>query len=293
MSLPLLVMTVLARSFVFLPGIGPVRETMLWRRGVESWGAYRKLARVPGVRPHIKARHDAVLEVAEQAFPRDPSFFARVLPPAEHWRAYASFAAGAAYLDIETTGDRTNAVTIVGVRHKGKSRAFVRVAGPLARKARDETWVFGNSHVEGKDYTPAAVTEFVRDATALVTFNGATFDVPVLEGEGVRFPRVPHVDLRTVFTRVGLAGGLKKIEEALGLARDDGVKGLSGYDAVKLWRRYEARGDEEALRTLVAYNVADFENLEPLAGYACSTLETRMLQDARGAQRILPVATTS
>lgn len=261
----------LTRSFVFLPGIGPVREAMLWRRGVDSWAAYRKLARVPGVRPHIKARHDSVLEVAEQAFPRDASFFARVLPAAEHWRAYASYARDAAYLDIETTGDRTNAVTIVGVRHKGKSRAFVR----------------------GLDYTPEAVGHFLRDATALVTFNGATFDVPVLANEGVRFPNVPHVDLRTVFTRVGLVGGLKKIEDALGLARDEGVKGLSGYDAVKLWRRWESRGDERALQTLIAYNVADFENLEPLAGYACSTLETRLLQDARGPQRTLPLAPTS
>ena len=258
-------MPVLARSFVFLPGIGPVREASLWRRGIHSWAAYRKLARVPGIRPHIKTRHDAVLEVAEQAYPRDATFFARVLPLSEQWRAYEAFAERAAYLDIETTGDRTNAVTIVGVRHKGKSRAFVR----------------------GRDYTPEAITELVRGASVIVTFNGASFDVPVLQNEGVRFPAVPHVDLRTVFTRIGLAGGLKKIEDALGLAREDAVRGLSGYDAVKLWRRYESRGDEEALRTLVAYNVADFENLEPLAGYACATLETQLLQHAHGPQRRL------
>src|SRR5439155_25936577 len=102
-------MSVLARSFVFLPGIGPVREAMLWRRGVHSWAEYRKLARVPGIRPHIKTRHDAVLEVAEQAYPRDASFFARVLPPAAQWRTYETVAKDAPYLDIETPVDPANA----------------------------------------------------------------------------------------------------------------------------------------------------------------------------------------
>lgn len=254
----------LPRTFLFLPGIGPVREAGLWRRGVDSWGAYRKLARVPGIRPRIKSRHDAVLEMAEAALASDPSFFARVLPPGEHWRAYRQFGHRAAFIDIETTGDRTNAVTVVGVRLNGESRAFVR----------------------GKDYTPEAVTEFLSGATSLVTFNGATFDLPVLANDGVKLPVVPHVDLRPVLARVGLTGGLKKIEESLGLLRDDGVKGLSGWDAVKLWRKWEARGDEDALRTLVAYNVADFENLEPLARIALDRLEAQTFADLNAQRRL-------
>ena len=254
----------LPRTFLFLPGIGPTREAGLWRRGVDSWDAYRRLARVPGIRPRIKERHDAVLEVAASALPRDPAFFARVLPPGEHWRAYRHFAARAAYVDIETTGDRANDVTVVGVRFNGESRAFVR----------------------GKDYTPEAVTAFLGGASCLVTFNGASFDLPVLVHDGVKLPAVPHVDLRPVLARVGLTGGLKKIEESLGLARADGVKGLSGWDAVKLWRRWEARADEEALRTLVAYNVADFENLEPLARLAAERLETQMLAEVAAQTRL-------
>jgi uncharacterized protein YprB with RNaseH-like and TPR domain len=245
---------VLGRSFLFLPGIGPTRESRLWRRGVDSWSAYRALPRVPGIRPHLKAKHDHLLEVAEAGH-RDPGFVARLLPAAEHWRAWRAFGHEAAFLDIETTGDRTNAVTVVGVRYRGQSRAFVR----------------------GKDYTPENVTSFLDGAKLLVTFNGATFDLPVLASEGVRFPAAPHVDLRVVFSRLGYAGGLKKIEEQLGLARHDAVRGLSGYDAVKLWRKWESRGDEEALRTLVAYNVADFENLEPLAAFACDKLEAQLL----------------
>lgn len=246
-SLPLL-----RRTFVFLHGIGPAREAMLWRRGVENWSQYRELIKLPGVRPKLKSQHDEVLLLAETMLGRDPGFFARVLPDNEHWRAYSAFADGAAYIDIETTGDRTNAVTVVGVRHKGESRAFVR----------------------GKDYTAAAIADFVKDATCLVTFNGNSFDLPVLENDGVQFPGVPRVDLRHVLARCGYTGGLKKIEEALGFARTDGVAGLSGWDAVKLWRKWEDRGDEGALETLLAYNKADFENLEPLARFACARLET-------------------
>jgi uncharacterized protein YprB with RNaseH-like and TPR domain len=249
---------VLPRSFIFLPAIGPARESALWRRGIDTWGAYRDLARVPGVKPRLKAHHDGLLDIASTRVGTDPAFFARLLPSAEHWRAYGAFARDAAYLDIETTGDRANHVTVVGVRFRGEDRAFVR----------------------GKDYSPEAVGAFLADASCLVTFNGASFDLPILQNEGVQLPQVPHADLRLVFNRLGYAGGLKKIETQLGVARADGLQGLTGWDAVKLWRKWSDRRDEAALETLVAYNIADTANLEPLARFACGNLEKKTLQDA-------------
>jgi uncharacterized protein YprB with RNaseH-like and TPR domain len=255
---------VLGRSFLFLPGIGPVREGRLWKRGVDSWAAYRALAKVQGIRPRVKAAHDELLHLAEGAMGRDPRFFAKVLPESEHWRTFGAFGSGAAYVDIETTGDRANQVTVVGVRHAGQSHAFVA----------------------GIDYTPQAVTKALAGATCLVTFNGASFDLPVLRAEGVLTPDVPHVDLRPVLARAGYTGGLKRIEETLGFARASHVRGLSGWDAVKLWRKWVDRGDREALDTLVEYNVADFENLEPLARFACDTLQDKMLQELNAQARL-------
>ncbi|HET6403949.1 MAG TPA: ribonuclease H-like domain-containing protein [Candidatus Thermoplasmatota archaeon] len=258
----------LARTFVFLPGIGPVREARLWKRGISSWSDYRAMPHVKGIRQRLKARHDELLALAQTSLGRDPRFFATVLPPQEQWRAYTHFREGAAYLDIETRGEReNNDVTIVGIRLRGKSRTFVR----------------------GRDYTPAAVTEFLRDATCIVTFNGQSFDLPMLANDGVQLPEVPSVDLRVVLHRAGYEGGLKRIEETLGFVRDESVRGMSGYDAVKLWRRYETTGDEEALARLVAYNLADFENLEPLADFACDALERKLLSDLM-AQTRLPQA---
>ena len=273
-------MEVLARSFLFLPGIGPVREARLWRRGVTTWAEYRQLPRVQGIRPKLKERHDEVLSVAESALGRDPRFFSKLLPASEHWRAFGSFGRDAAYVDIETTGDRDNVVTVVGVRFRGESRAFVRPA----RGSASRTDI---AHAGGVPYSTEAVSEYLAGATCLVTFNGASFDLPVLQAEGVRLPEVPHVDLRVVFSRIGLTGGLKRIEEDMGMGREGDLAGLTGWDAVKLWRRWERGGDREALRTLVAYNVADFENLEPLAGYACENLKALTLR-AINAQAHLP-----
>ncbi len=263
----------LARSFLFLPGIGPVREARLWKKGVDSWTSYRELPRVQGIRPRVKAQHDEILAVAESCLGREPQFFARLLPQPEHWRCFEAFGHDVAYVDIETTGDRDNLVTVVGVRRGGKDRAFVR---RVRSGDAEEVAAAG-----GEPYTPEAVGRALAGASCVVTFNGASFDLPVLANEGVPLPAAPHVDLRVVCARVGLTGGLKKIEETLGFGRTGHLAGLSGWDAVKLWRRWADRGDADALGTLVAYNVADFANLEPLARLAVDRLSAQTLAGAR------------
>jgi len=60
--------------------------------------------------------------------------------------------------------------------------------------------------------------------------------------------------------RVGLTGGLKAVEEALGVARSDEVDEVDGSEAVRLWHAYED-GDTAALERLVEYNRYDAENL--------------------------------
>ena len=56
--------------------------------------------------------------------------------------------------------------------------------------------------------------------------------------------------------RVGLTGGQKTIERALGIDLRDGRTRVDGLQAVELWHRY-VHGDREALRTLVLYNRVD------------------------------------
>jgi hypothetical protein len=61
-----------------------------------------------------------------------------------------------------------------------------------------------------------------------------------------------------------MGGGLKEIEDKLGLGRPPHMKGVNGWDAVLLWRAYLRNGDVEALRFLVEYNLYDSFQLRSL-----------------------------
>jgi uncharacterized protein YprB with RNaseH-like and TPR domain len=120
-----------------------------------------------------------------------------------------------------------------------------------------------------------------RRFSVLVTFNGIFFDVPFLQS---RFPEmVPpaaHIDLRFVLRRLGHSGGLKRIEQVLGLGDRSGVEGIHGLDAVRLWEAWR-RGDAGALDRLVRYNRADTVNLEPLLEYAVAEMGRRLVPTLR------------
>ena len=112
----------------------------------------------------------------------------------------------------------------------------------------------------------------------ILTFFGTAFDIPVLAKS---FP-APGLDqlplaLRVLLRNAGVRGGLKKIEAEFGIARSEETAGLTGYDAVKLWRAYE-RGRDDALETLVAYNREDVVNLEPLMQIAFDRLREATLR---------------
>jgi uncharacterized protein YprB with RNaseH-like and TPR domain len=75
---------------------------------------------------------------------------------------------------------------------------------------------------------------------------------------------VPHFDICFGSRRIGLKGGLKKLEMDFGIERNEAVKGMDGYDAVKLWE-YARRGSKEALELLITYNKEDTVNLFKIA----------------------------
>lgn len=258
-------MHLLERSFVVLPGIGPLTERRLWKEGISSFSSFLSIPRVRGISPERKRLLDrAALTAIEACRRRDERFFAARLPHREVWRMLPDFFCDAAFLDIETTGlSRSCAITVVGVHRPG--RRF----GALVR---------------GRNLSAAPITEALEGAKLLVTFNGASFDVPHIRNS---FPsaRLPpaHLDLRPAARRVGLVGGLKAIEGRLGLVRDLEMRVLAGHDAVRLWNAYARSGSQNALRLLLRYNEADCVNLEPVASaVAGRLLEQTPLPAARG-----------
>jgi uncharacterized protein len=259
---------VLRSTFRHLPGIGPATEAELWQRGVRDWD---QLSGVAPLRGGSAAALALAVEASERALAaRDVGWFARRLPSSEHWRLYPAFAAETAFLDIETTGlsPYEGIVTVVSVHGAGQVRSFV--AG------------------EDLEELPA----YLRRFGVLVTFNGSRFDVPFLL---VSFPQlVPppaHIDLRFVLYRLGLSGGLKRIEATVGLGDRRGVEGVDGLEAVHLWQEYR-RGNAGALDRLVRYNRADTSNLVPLLDLAVRELSSRLLGGASTVATAAPATTT-
>lgn len=229
-----------------LPGVGPSTERRFWASGIEDWDTALSSRPPRGVSPR---RWDELRDLIEESHRRlkrgHYQYFAERLAPGYHWRAWPEFSDLAAYLDIETTDAGPSAsLTLVGV-YDG-----VRVHQFLAGENLKD------------------LPEFLERFAMIVTFNGSTFDLPILRRQFRRLELGQlHFDVRFGLQRLGIHGGLKKIEAQLGLARDKDIAGLSGEDAVRLWWEYQA-GDEKALDLLLRYNAADVVNLERLANYA-------------------------
>ncbi|HEV2316132.1 MAG TPA: ribonuclease H-like domain-containing protein [Thermoplasmata archaeon] len=245
----------LRSTFLHLSGVGPWTEAQLWRSGVTDWETFLERAEVPGISGDRKSRFDTELRLGQSALAaRSADWFADRLPTSEHWRLYEAFRSETAFLDIETTGlsPYDGIVTVVTVHGGGRTRSFVAD--------------------EDLEELPAYLGRY----RVLCSFNGIYFDVPFLE---VAFPQwvAPraHIDLRFVLRRLGYSGGLKRIEQVLGLGDRSGVEGVDGFQAVQLWHDYR-RGNRAALDRLVRYNRADTVNLESLLEFGVAELEERL-----------------
>jgi uncharacterized protein YprB with RNaseH-like and TPR domain len=224
-------------TFRIAPGIGAWQEGRLWESGIATWDDFPAAPAVT-LGAALDARVRAALDRARAALDAgDAEALAAMIPRAERWRLYAAFAAEAAFLDVETDGD---ALTAVGVLDRDGPRVFLA----------------------GRDLE--RFPEAARPWKLLVTFNGVSFDVPALRRAfpGWRPPRA-HVDLCHLWRRLGHAGGLKLLEAETGVGRPAHLHGVGGCDAVRLWRAH-LRGDADALRLLVEYNLHDAVNLRTL-----------------------------
>ncbi len=231
----------LESTFIHCPGIGPKTERALWEAGAFRWLDY--LALSDSLRVARRSRgllSTLVEESVSRLSAADYAWFARSLPPREHWRAYPLFRQRTAFLDIETTGGPEGGlVTVIGVYDGTSLRQYIR----------------------GVDLNlfPVEIQRF----STLVTFFGTGFDLPVLRRAfGIGFPQL-HIDLCFILKRLGYSGGLKAVEERFGIRRSERTRGLSGFDAVRLWWRWRS-GDRRALDTLLEYNAEDVLNLQQL-----------------------------
>jgi uncharacterized protein YprB with RNaseH-like and TPR domain len=237
----------LRHTFLHLPGVGEATERRWWRDGVSDWEA--ALARP------CKDAHRAKLERSVAALSnREWRWFDREIRNAHKWRAWGDLADNALYVDIETDGGRgPESITVIGTFDGREARAFVA------------------------DENLEEAADYLERYALLVTFNGVFFDVPLIRSRFVhRLRNHMHLDLRFPFHRLGLRGGLKRIEAELGFERGSATRGLGGWDAVRLWREWQA-GSSEARALLLAYNAEDVQSLRPLAAWMYARLRERVM----------------
>ena len=243
-------------SFCVLSGVGTKTERRLWQGGVGTWTEFLLSDTIPGIAPSRKGVYDAELGQAQaHRAEEDARYFGNKLPAREHWRLYEWLRPRAAYLDIETNS--FGQITVVGLYGHGSFTSLV----------------------QGESLTRQRLCEEIARYDLLVTFNGTSFDQPVLLAtiQGLPLDQ-PHVDLWVLGRRLGYRGGLKAIEYQLGIPRRADLWGMGGADAGQLWNRWRHSRDEEARERLLAYNEADCVNLQPLA----DVFYCRMVQECRG-----------
>ncbi len=236
----------LESTFIFLKGIGPYSERRLWEHGIDSWRAFLREPSLPGISPQRKSLYDLEVSAAiDHLAAGDSRFFAARLKSREHWRLYETFRSRTLFLDIETSGEPAGYAhaTVIGLYANGRMTSLVY----------------------GDTLTEKRLREALAQADLLVTFFGSVFDIPFLRATfpGLDFG-LPHFDLCFAARRLGLHGGLKRIESELSISRDADLAGLDGWDAVRLWKEWRC-GRQSSLDLLLRYNAADTCNLEPLA----------------------------
>ena len=249
-------------SFVIFPGVRHSIEKQIWETGITDWCD----ASAALLKQWISGSDLDACRIALEE--RDARHFNDALLGSDRWRLYQDFIDEAAFLDIETTGlsPGDSVVTMVGVLDRGGFTAYTR----------------------GKNL--GELPEAISKNKLIVTFNGTSFDLPFVRhefettGQADLFDHAAHLDLRYVMRRAGYTGGLKRIEQTLGVGRKTALSKLSGRDAITLWRMAD-EGEKGAMETLIRYNAEDVASLPDLASIAYDELSAMLPIDLPPARK--------
>lgn len=234
----------LTKTFSHIDGISPNFEKLLGNHGITRWDDFMTQLHLFG--DLSKAKLEKImssLAASKEALAKnDFHYFKNALKPKEHWRLCNM--GKIAYVDIETTGLSrwSDEITLVGIYDGSVPSIFVN--GKNLDEARDK----------------------LKEFDIVVTFNGKQFDMPFIEEYFSHKYDVVHLDLRYMLKEFGLQGGLKSIENQLGINRGSDLAGVDGFEAVRLWHQYK-RGNQGALQKLLRYNEQDIVNLKLLLEY--------------------------
>lgn len=251
----------LQNSFLHISGIGQKTEQKIWESGIRTWQDFPppypttlSAVTLRRIRDGLNKHPTRILD--------SPEYLYAQLPSSQHWRLFQQFRDRTAFIDIETTGTHHDCQITTIALYDGRQ-------------------ILTFSHGDNLHTFPEALSKY----DIIVTYNGKCFDVPIIEQFFSIRVEQAHIDLRPVLAQIGIKGGLKGCEKQLGIDRQE-LSGVDGYGAVLLWREYQRFNNNDVLETLLAYNIADAVNLEPLLIHAYN----RHLQDTpfHNEQQIAP-----
>ncbi|MBS3113532.1 ribonuclease H-like domain-containing protein [Candidatus Woesearchaeota archaeon] len=247
----------ITNTFIFLERIGDKLEQNIWKNGIHNWDNFLKRKNVKGLSRHRKLYYDRkILNARKALYNFDSGYFLGLLPQSEMWRLYDFFKEDTVFLDIETTGlSKGDDITVFGLYDGINTKIMIK----------------------GINLDFNALKKELQKYKLVVTFNGASFDLPFIEKRypGL-IPKIPNFDVKSVTGKLGLRGGLKNIEKQLGIKRSQIVDKFYGGDALSLWRMYRATGDDYYLNLLAEYNEYDIINLKIVAEHCVKKMKENL-----------------
>lgn len=231
----------LQNSFIQLPGVGIKKEISIWKNGVLNWLDFINLKENDCNVNNMRKYTPNIETCLDKLDNKDIIYFYNILPSSESWRLFGEFQNHCLYLDIETNG---------GDSYSGYITTIATYDGKKIKY-----------YVNGEN-----LDDFKRDIydhKILITYNGKSFDIPFIENYFNIELNHAQIDLRYVLKSLGYKGGLKSCEKQMGINRE-GLEGVDGYFAIHLWNDYYYNANQNALETLLAYNIEDSINLEQL-----------------------------
>ncbi|MBW3013401.1 ribonuclease H-like domain-containing protein [Candidatus Woesearchaeota archaeon] len=245
-------------SFIFLPNISVNKEKAIWQQGVKSWNDFLNRDKIKGISSHRKEHYDKELQKAYKNLDvENMLYFQTQFPSTEQWRLYEHFKDDAVFLDIETCQSNMD-ITVIGMFDGFSTKVMLK----------------------GNNLYRELFLEEIQKHKLIVTFNGSSFDIPLLQRYFDFKVEVPHVDLRHVCSKIDLTGGLKEIELQLNIKRPDELELLRGHNAVELWKMWRATANKHFLDLLLKYNQEDVINLKQIADHSVKELWKKTFTDS-------------